>query len=117
MPRALARAFTASSNDFGTRILSCSLFFSNSNRTGFRPDRSYSVRSAVATKRSASASLLKVGIFFFIVPDLLGSHVPGADRTDEPFPALFPDRKDKEHAPALLRLAYGFHALLCTGMR
>jgi len=39
MPRTFARAFTASSNCFGTRMLICSSFFSNSNRAATSSDR------------------------------------------------------------------------------
>src|ERR1700692_1792938 len=101
MPRADARCLTASSNRFGRRILSCAVFFSNSNRTGVRPDRSYSLRSAVSTKRSASASLLKVGIFFFITHNLLPVHETGGNRANETLPATFAhgeDQKDRSTA-------------------
>src|SRR3972149_4463557 len=82
MPRALARFFTASSNDFGTRMLSCAVFLSNSNCNRLNPERSYALKSAASTKRSAASSVLNAGIFFFIVFDLLPVHVPGSDGTD-----------------------------------
>src|SRR5579885_3162677 len=69
-----------------------------SNRMGLNPERSYWVRSAFATNRSAAASLRRGGIFLrrraFIVIDLLLVHVPGADRPDER-PAV--DRPQHEH--------------------
>src|SRR3989338_6316256 len=95
------RFFTASSSVLGTRMLSCASFFSNSNITGFKPERSYFDRSAVATNRSASASVLNVGIFFFIVPHFLFVHIPCANRTDKPFPGPLTDRKNqKDGSPA-----------------
>src|SRR5207244_5083293 len=96
MPRAEERFLTASSNGFGRRMLSCAVFFSNSNRTGVRPERSYSARSAVSTKCSASASVLKVGIFFFIAPNLLSVHVPRGNRANQALPAALSDREDQE---------------------
>src|SRR5580693_5823374 len=97
MPRAEARRLTASSSGFGRRMLSCAVFFSNSNLVGVRPERSYSVRSAVSTKRSASASVLKVGIFFFIAGNLLLVHVTGADGTKQALPIAFPDGKHQKN--------------------
>src|SRR5260370_34544183 len=104
MPRAIARFLTASSKGFGRRMLSCAVFFSNSNLTGVRPERSYSLRSAVSTKRSAAASVLKVGIFFFIAHDLLPVHVTGGNRANQARPATLADgedQKDRSAAPGL----------------
>ncbi len=58
------------------------VFSSNSKCTRVKPERSYSLRSAVSTKRSAALSDLKAGIFFFIARDLPTVHVPGADRAN-----------------------------------
>ena len=66
----------------------------------------------MATKRSAAASLVKVGIFFFIALDLLRLHVPGAERADEPCSVARPDREDEEHAPPFLRFPSRSHARL-----
>src|SRR5208282_216389 len=96
MPRAEERFLTASSRRFGRRMLSCSVFFSNSNLTGLRPERSYSLRSAVSTKRSASASVLKVGIFFFIAPNFLPVHVAGTDGANQALAAMLPDGEDQK---------------------
>src|SRR5690554_6633289 len=82
MPLALALAFTASSSETGRRMFSEAAFGSISNRIGLKPDKSYSVRSAVSTNSSASASLRSGGRglrCFFIVRDLLLMHVAGAD--------------------------------------
>src|SRR5580704_19714276 len=96
MPRAEARCLTASSRGFGRRILSCADFLSNSNLTGARPERSYSVRSAVSTNRSASSSLLNVGIFFFIAPNLLPVHVTGSNGADQALSITLPEGEDQE---------------------
>src|SRR5215207_8214368 len=68
-------------------------FLSNSNRTGLKPDRSYSVKSAVATKFSACLSVLNLGIFFFIVLHLLPMHVAGADWSNEALAVACSERK------------------------
>src|ERR1700678_1584372 len=64
MPRALARAFTSTSSCFGTRILICSSFFSNSNRAALNWEKSRLDRSR-ARKVSACLSVLSLGTFFF----------------------------------------------------
>src|SRR3954451_19886652 len=97
MPRCFARCFKASSSDCGTRILIWAAFGSNSKRTGTISEKSYSVRSASWTKRSASSSLRKTGHFFFIAFNLLPVHVTGADRSDVYGPAAFPVSEDHEH--------------------
>src|SRR5271166_2696219 len=74
MPRALARALSASSNGRGTRMLICSSFFSNSNRIGLNCEKSSSDRSC-ARNFSAALSVLSFGTFFFIGGDFL--RVPG----------------------------------------
>jgi hypothetical protein len=58
---------------------------------------SYSLRSASSTKRSASSSVLKVGIFFFIPRDLLSVHIPSADRPDVALPTAFADRENEKN--------------------
>ena len=63
MPRTFARAFTASSNCFGTRMLICSSFFSNSNRAGLNCEKSRLARS-LARNASACRSVLRRGAFF-----------------------------------------------------
>lgn len=50
-PRALALFLTASSKGSGSRIFTRASFFSNSNRTDFAPERSYSVRPAAGLDR------------------------------------------------------------------
>src|SRR5712691_7603130 len=117
MPRAEERFLTASSKDFGKRILSCAVFFSNSNLTGVRPERSYSERSAVSTKCSASASVLKVGIFFFIASDLFPVHVTGGNRANQALPISLPDSEDQKHGSAARRLADRPKASLVSRMR
>src|SRR5580700_1643244 len=100
MPRAEARCLTASSRGLGRRILSCADFLSNSNLTGVRPERSYSDKSAVSTNRSASSSLLKIGIFLFIAPNLLPVHVTGGNGADQALSATLPDGEDQEDRTA-----------------
>src|SRR5215472_9859152 len=117
MPRSIARLFTASSKDAGRRILSCAVFFSNSNRDGCSPDRSYSLRSAVSTKCSASASVRKVGIFFFITRDLPRVHVTGTNWTDQALAVSRPDREDQKDRASGGGLADRAQALLAVRMR
>src|ERR1700730_13218084 len=64
MPARAARALTESSRPLDRRILTRSVLGLNSKRTGTIPDKSYSERSAVATKCSASSSVLRTGSFF-----------------------------------------------------
>src|SRR5580704_2974947 len=79
MPARFARLRTAVSSFSGSRRLTDLSLGRSSNRMSRPPERSYSVRSAVATKSSASLSVLNVGIGFFIIRDLLAMHVTGAD--------------------------------------
>src|SRR5271157_4530135 len=81
MPRALALALSASSNGLGTRMLICSSFFSNSNRTGLNCEKSSPDRSC-AKNLSAALSVLSFGTFFFISRNLPGVHVAGRHRAD-----------------------------------
>src|SRR5258708_27241171 len=110
MPRALARLLTAFRRDSGIRMLTRASFFSNSNRTGFAPERSYSVRSAVPTNASASLSLLKVGIFFFIVLNFLSVHVASSNGPDILFTFLLADREAQKDIPPQRRSASGLEA-------
>src|SRR5258708_20413883 len=88
-------------------MLTRASFFSNSNRTGFARERSYSVRSAVQTNASASLSLLKVGIFFFIVLNFLSVHLASSNGPDILFTFLLADREGREDMPPQRRSAYG----------
>src|SRR5690606_32014401 len=75
---------------------------SSSKRMGLNRDRSYSDRSAVATKSSAASSLEKEGIDFnlaFIVRDLFCVHVPSADRAYFQLPAHHPQHEHQEDTP------------------
>src|ERR1039458_7049039 len=87
MPRAFALALSAASNGLGTRMLICSSFFSNSNRTGLNCEKSSSDRSC-ARNASACLSVLSLGTFFFFIGfiggDLLCVHVAGRHWADEP---------------------------------
>lgn len=58
----------------------CAAFGSNSKRLGWKPEKSYSARSAVATKRSASSSVSKR---------------TGAGRLDPPFASGTPSLLDR----------------------
>src|SRR5438270_372350 len=82
MPALAAEALTASSNGLGNRMLTRSLLGWNSNKMLRNSERSYSVKSALATNSSASSSVRSCGSFFFIMVDLLPTHVAGADRPD-----------------------------------
>src|SRR5580698_9552702 len=89
MPARAARALTESSRPLDRRILTRSVLGLNSNRTGTIPDKSYSERSAAATKCSASLSVLRTGSFFnfpfllFIVFDFLSVHIACTDWPNE----------------------------------
>src|ERR1700675_1002567 len=98
MPRTFARAFTAASNCFGTRMLICSSFFSNSNRAGLNCEKSSLERSR-AINASASLSVLRRGTFFFMGSNLLGVHLPGRHRTDQAAFAFRPHREGHEYRP------------------
>src|ERR1700693_2751770 len=61
-------------------------------------ERSYCVRSAVATNASASFSVLRTGNFFFIIFDLLWVHVTGADGPNEVLLPMSAQGKDGKNA-------------------
>src|SRR5579862_970154 len=98
MPRTFARAFTAASNCFGTRMLICSSFFSNSNRAGLNCEKSRLDKSR-ARNASACLSVLRRGTFFVIGCNLLSVHIPGRHRTDEAALVLPPYREGHEYRP------------------
>src|SRR5579863_9532793 len=98
MPRTFARAFTAASNCFGTRMLICSSFFSNSNRAGLNCEKSRLDKSR-ARNASACLSVLRRGTFFVIGCNLLSMHIPGRHRTDEAALVLRPYREGHEYRP------------------
>src|SRR3954453_20501709 len=79
MPCRTAARFTASSRASGRRRLTDLSLRRSSKLTGTIVEKSYSVRSASATNRSASSSVLKAGQSFFIAPHLALVHVPDAD--------------------------------------
>src|SRR5262245_6319813 len=116
MPRALARAFTASSNGFGTRMLSCSSFFSNSNLAGLNCEKSRWERSC-SRNASASSSVLSLGTFFlFIARYLLGMHIPSTDRTDHLSPLLRSEGKGHKYRATFGGPADGNQSVLTCGM-
>src|SRR5580704_11545009 len=97
MPARFAQLRTAVSSFSGSRRLTDLSLGRSSNRMSRPPERSYSVRSAVATKCSASSSVLRTGNFFFIGCDLLLMHVAGAHGADQPLLApQAPSEGDKE---------------------
>src|ERR1700678_2654219 len=98
MPRAFARAFTAASSGLGIRMLTCSSFFSNSNRAALNCEKSRLERSW-ARNASASRSVLSRGTLFFIGCNLLGVHVASGHRADKALPIFRSYRKDHEHGP------------------
>src|SRR6266481_4529311 len=67
MPALAADSFTASSSVLGKRIFTRSVLGWISNNTVRNCERSYSVKSALATNPSASSSVSSVGNFFFII--------------------------------------------------
>src|ERR1051326_3643138 len=105
MPCFAALAFTASRSVRGSRMLTRSVFGSNSNLTIRISERSYCVRSEFATKASASLSLLSFGNFFFIEPDLSLVHVTRADWPDERSTVLHTQCEHDKHIPFLGRNA------------
>jgi hypothetical protein len=110
--RSFAFVLTASSNVVGTRMLISAAYFSNSNRIGLNPDRSYSDRSASSTNRSASASVLKTGMVLSAfslhkVVDFFLVHVPGRYRAKRHPSQSFPDREGDEQASASRVANYG----------
>src|SRR6266849_7837421 len=97
MPASCARRRTASKSSSGKRrFTDLSLRFI-SKRIIWPTERSYSVRSAVATKSSASLSVLNVGIAFFIALHLFLVHVTSADGADQHAVTAFTQRKDHEY--------------------
>src|ERR1700722_11254416 len=108
MPSSEAVSLTALRSDFGRRMLTRSLFFSNSKCAGLNCEKSYSDRSASSTNFSASSSLLNSGnalSFFgaFISLYLLAMHIPRGKRADEQPLVILPQGVDDEHA-SLVRI-------------
>src|SRR5665213_2643102 len=101
MPHCSARCLTAFNRLAGSRMLSCEALGSNSNWTAFPPERSYRVRSELATKRSACASVLNVGIFLFIVLDLLCMHVACTDGANNRLATTRPHREHDKDVPPI----------------
>src|SRR6478752_1829788 len=101
MPRSSALAFTACKSCSGRRMFNWADFGAISNRIGWKSEKSYSDRSAVATKFSASSSVLNSGNFFSlalaITHDLLVVHEARADRTDQFSPFILAKRVDPEN--------------------
>src|ERR1700722_17104803 len=97
MPASAAVALTASSNGFGRRMLARPLFGWNSKRNNLISERSYSVRSDLAMKSSASLSLFSFGNFFFISPDLLRMHITRTDRANQKLAGALAQRTPTAH--------------------
>src|SRR5579862_2034166 len=118
MPARAARALTESSRPLDKRILTRSVLGLNSNRTGIIPDKSYSERSAVATKCSASSSVFRTGSFFnflfllVIVFDFLCMHIACTDRPNEDGVAAPAKRKHHKNMPSGSTPPNGLEALL-----
>jgi hypothetical protein len=74
-----------------------SLFGWNSSCTIRIADRSYRVRSALATKASASSSLCSFGGFYFIGINLFLVHKAGADWANERCTTAISQRKYGQH--------------------
>src|SRR5271166_4723451 len=99
MPRTFARAFTASSNCFGTRMLICWSFLSNSNRAGLNCEKSRLERSR-ARNASACLSVLRRGTLFFLIScNLLRMHITSRHWTYEPELVFRPNREGHECRP------------------
>src|SRR5580704_15176055 len=118
MPARAARALTESSRPLDRRILTRSVLGLNSKRTGTIPDKSYSERSAVATKCSASSSVFRTGSFFnflfllFIVLDFLSVHIACTNRPNEDGTAAPAKRKRHKNVPSGGTPPNGLEALL-----
>src|SRR5262245_17195881 len=97
-------------------MLSCSSFFSNSNRAGLNCEKSRCERSC-SRNASASSSLLSRGTFFlFIGRYLFGMHIPSTDRTDHLLPLLRSEGKGHKHGAACRGLAHSNQSVLSGGM-
>src|SRR6266404_9470267 len=116
MPALAADSFTASSSVLGKRIFTRSVLGWNSNNTVRSCERSYSVKSVLATNASASSSVSSFGNFFFIIVDLLPAHVAGIDWPDQCLAVMLPQRKDDEHCPPVLGPADRLEPLLALGV-
>ena len=78
-PFAAALALTATSNDAGRRMFKAADFDSILQRTGLKPERSNSERSAVSTKSSAASSvdsLSRASAVYSIVPAMFDARSP-----------------------------------------
>src|SRR5947209_217071 len=93
-----------------------SVFGWNSKRITRMEDRSYSVKSASATNRSASSFVRNTGNGLFIVCDLLAMHVPRADRAYEHLPIARPEHEYDQHMPILVRCADRLESLFGMGV-
>src|SRR5271166_1813675 len=103
MPIRLARPRTASSNCSGKRRLTDAFFGFNSKRITWPPERSYWLRSAAATKSSASLSVLNVGIVFFIVFHLSLVHITSTDGAQQDALAAVAQREHHKRFATLRR--------------
>src|SRR6266404_180569 len=116
MPALAADSFTASSSVLGKRIFTRSVLGWNSNNTVRSCERSYSVKSVLATNASASSSVSSFGNFFFIIVDLLPAHVAGIDWPDQCLAVMLPQREDDQHCPPVLGPADRLEPLLALGV-
>src|SRR5271155_3530682 len=103
-------------------MLTRSVFGLNSKRAATIPDKSYSERSAVATKCSAASSVLRTGSFFnlgfllFIVPDFLSMHIASTDWTNEGDVASLAQREYDQDVSSCSACSNRFEPLLRSGM-
>src|ERR1700733_4562452 len=111
MPIRLDLARTALSNCSGRRRLIDLFLRLNSKRTGTISEKSYSLRSALSTKASASASVLNFGNFFFMGFNLLPVHVTCADGPDQKIFPFLPESKNNKHVPPFRRDSHGTQPL------
>ena len=84
----------------------------NSKRTGDKPERSYSVKSASVIKVSAASSVVNFGNGFFIVINLLLVHVAGTDRANKCLAVMVAQREGNKDTAPFAGLAYGGKSLL-----
>ena len=82
-------------------MFSAAALGSNSNHVALKPDRSYCDKSAFATNYSACASVLSDGMgwvlaLVFIMSDLPGVHVTGADQAYQSFMACIANHEDQK---------------------
>jgi len=110
------RGFDRVEQRLGNPQIDALTFGLNSNRTIRSPLRSYSVRSASATNRSASSSVRSSGSGFFIAFNLFQVQETRADRANERLPIMLAQREHDQDVPPFLGSADRFETLFVAGV-